>query len=92
MKSKYFLALSAVLLAGLIVHGSLSAAPEAASSGSQQATAKLGSPAPDFKLKDSFGKEFTISEFKGKPVILEWINQDCPVSKGAHEKKNMQNV
>lgn len=92
MKPRYLVALSTVLLAGLIVHGPLSAAPDAAFSGAAQATAKLGAAAPDFKLKDCFGKEFSISEFKGKTVVLEWINQDCPVSKGAHDKRVMQEV
>jgi len=52
--------------------------------------AQIGKPAPDFALKDCFGKKFTLAEFKGKTVVLEWINQQCPISKGAHDKQQMQ--
>ena len=34
--------------------------------------------APDFTLKDSNGKEHTLSGFKGKYVVLEWVNYGCP--------------
>ncbi len=33
---------------------------------------KVGAQAPDFKLKDQNGKEVTLSEFKGKKVLLSW--------------------
>lgn len=52
--------------------------------------AKVGAAAPDFKLKDLYGKEFTLSEFKDKIVVLEWLNIGCPVSQGAHEEQTMQ--
>ena len=52
--------------------------------------AKVGGAAPDFKLKDLYGKEFSLSEFKDKVVVLEWLNIGCPVSKGAHEEQTMQ--
>ena len=43
------------------------------------ATAKIGAPAPDFKLKDIEGKDVSLSQFKGKIVVLEWSNSGCPV-------------
>lgn len=49
-----------------------------------------GQPAPDFTAKDTYGKEFKLSDFKGKIVVLEWINKDCPVSRSAHDKQQMQ--
>jgi len=52
--------------------------------------AELGAPAPDFELKDVYGKVFRLADFKGKIVVLEWINQECPVSKGKHENGTMQ--
>lgn len=51
------------------------------------AKAEVGKAAPDFKLKDIFGKEFTLSEFKGKIVVLEWVNQECPVTRRVHDQK-----
>jgi peroxiredoxin len=42
-------------------------------------SAEIGKPAPDFTLKGIDGKEVKLSSFKGKTVVLEWINHECPV-------------
>jgi len=47
--------------------------------------AAIGKPAPDFKLKDIDGKEVTLAGYKGKVVVLEWSNSECPVC-GRHAK------
>jgi len=57
---------------------------------SQQA--KLNESAPDFKLKDSNGKEHSLSDVKEKIVVLEWINYDCPFVKKHYDSKNMQSL
>ena len=36
--------------------------------------AVLGQPAPDFKLTDVDGKIYQLSQFRGRPVVLEWFN------------------
>ncbi|MCA9290784.1 MAG: redoxin domain-containing protein [Phycisphaerales bacterium] len=41
--------------------------------------AKVGEKAPDFVLKDLDGKEHKLVDLKGKVVVLEWFNADCPV-------------
>jgi hypothetical protein len=46
--------------------------------------------APAFKLKDLAGKERTLEEFKGKYVVLEWINHGCPFVKKQYGAGNMQ--
>ncbi len=56
------------------------------------AHAVIGSPAPDFKLKDSDGKTHTLSEFKDKVVILEWTNHECPVVNRCHKSNLMANT
>lgn len=53
-------------------------------------TAKINEPAPDFRLKDSYGKEHSLSDFKDKIVVLEWINFDCPFVKKHYKSNNMQ--
>ena len=53
--------------------------------GDSHAHAKVGSPAPAFTLKDSGGKDVSLSDFSGKTVVLQWINPDCPVCKGKME-------
>lgn len=52
--------------------------------------AETGKPAPDFSGKTSAGKTIKLSEFKGKPVVLEWLNHGCPFVKKHYEGKNMQ--
>src|SRR6266851_3680790 len=37
-----------------------------------------GAAAPDFKGTDSNGAQHTLSEYRGKYVVLEWANQGCP--------------
>jgi len=54
--------------------------------------AKLNESAPEFKLTDSNGSEHSLSDFKGKIVVLEWINFDCPFVKKHYDSKNMQSL
>ena len=44
--------------------------------------------APDFSLKNYDGKEFKLLDFKGKIVVLEWINPECPFVRYHYEKKS----
>ena len=62
------------------------AAPAEAASAEAAPAAKatLGNPAPDFTLTDVDGKEVTLSSFKGKTIVLEWYNPDCPYVRYAH--------
>jgi hypothetical protein len=39
---------------------------------------EIGQPAPDFKLTDITGQAHSLSDFKGKTVVLEWVNPECP--------------
>jgi peroxiredoxin len=54
--------------------------------------ANPGDAAPDFTLTDSNGKSHALSDFKGKTVILEWTNHDCPFVKKHYESNNMQSL
>lgn len=40
--------------------------------------ARVGMPAPNFRLVDQFGKLHELSQYKGKLVVMEWINPGCP--------------
>lgn len=57
-------------------------------------TAKVGKAAPDFTLKGHDGKSYKLSDFKGKYVVLEWFNHECPYVKKHYDLKmsNMQNT
>ena len=52
--------------------------------------AQVGSAAPDFRLPDSQGKETSLSQFKGKTVVLEWFNPGCPFVKKFYSGGDMQ--
>jgi peroxiredoxin len=42
------------------------------------AAATVGEPAPAFTLTDINGTTHNLSDFKGKTVVLEWVNPECP--------------
>lgn len=70
-------------------------APAATPSGhaaSAAAKAEVGQPAPDFTLKDYEGKEHKLSELRGKMVVLEWWNPDCPFVKASHNKGSLKEM
>jgi peroxiredoxin len=65
----------------------------AAPSGLPSATAAAtGREAPDFELMDAVGKQRSLSENKGKFVVLEWVNYDCPFVKKQYGTGNMQKL
>ena len=47
-------------------------------------------PAPNFKAADVNGKPVTLSDFRGKTVVLEWNNPECPFVKKHYDSGNMQ--
>ncbi|KYG66499.1 alkyl hydroperoxide reductase [Bdellovibrio bacteriovorus] len=60
--------------------------------GLAHAEAIPGKPAPAFEVKDANGKTRTLSENKGKWVVLEWFNKDCPYVKKHYDSNNMQGL
>jgi len=56
------------------------------------ASVNIGDTAPDFTLSDTYGKSHALSDFKGKTVILEWTNHECPFVKKHYGSHNMQNL
>jgi peroxiredoxin len=50
---------------------------------------QIGAKAPDFALPDLDGKTVKLSEFKGKVVVLEWFNPECPYVKASHTKGSL---
>jgi len=53
-------------------------------------TAQVGKPAPAFTLKDESGKEHSLSQYKGKIVVLEWTNPGCPFVQRHYTADTMQ--
>jgi peroxiredoxin len=52
----------------------------------------VGTTAPDFSLTDSKGRTQTVSQYKGKYVVLEWFNPECPFVKKHYGSGNMQKL
>lgn len=57
-----------------------------------QAAPVIGEAAPAFTGTDSNGKTHNLSDFKGKIVVLEWTNPECPYVKKHYDSKNMQKL
>jgi peroxiredoxin len=56
------------------------------------AQARIGAPAPAFALTDSNGKTVSLADYKGKTVVLEWTNHDCPYVRKHYSGNNMQTL
>src|SRR5204863_3240106 len=52
----------------------------------------VGTNAPDFSVSDSKGKTQSVSQYKGKYVVLEWFNPECPFVKKHYGSGNMQKL
>jgi hypothetical protein len=53
------------------------------------ANAPAGSPAPTFTVTDLTGKAVNLADYKGKTVVLEWINFGCPFVQKHYKSGNM---
>src|SRR5713101_8242499 len=51
-----------------------------------------GNTAPDFSLPDAKGQTHSLSQYKGKYVVLEWFNPECPFVKKHYGSGNMQKL
>ena len=80
MKSKLLVALLACLAATACKDAPVAESPAA------------GATAPDISVTDSNGKTHTVSQYRGKTVVLEWFNPGCPFVKKHYESGNMQKL
>lgn len=53
---------------------------------------KIGEKAPEFTLSNYDGKEVSLSDYKGKIVVLEWFNYECPFVRYHYEKATMADL
>lgn len=51
-----------------------------------------GELAPEFNLTDASGTSHKLSDFRGKLVVLEWLNHDCPFVKKQYSSGHMQKL
>jgi peroxiredoxin len=62
----------------------------AVASGTAFAAATVGQPAPAFSAQDTTGKTVALADFKGRHVVLEWVNPGCPFVQKHYGSANMQ--
>jgi protein SCO1/2 len=83
------LAILVVLLVAILQHNTNASSPTiqqsasaqndtAANTASTQGTDLGGKPAPNFRLTDQAGKQISLTQFKGEPVILTFLYTNCP--------------
>lgn len=53
---------------------------------------EIGKAVPDFSLKGIDGKSYSLSQHKGKIVVLEWSNPNCPFVQRVYRESIMQGV
>ena len=53
------------------------------------AQAVVGQPAPAFSAVDTSGKTVALADYKGKHVVLEWVNPGCPFVQKHYNSGNM---
>jgi peroxiredoxin len=50
----------------------------------------VGQSAPAFSAVDTAGKSVSLADFKGRHVVLEWVNPGCPFVRKHYDSANMQ--
>lgn len=82
-----------VPLAVLLGFGCSSESPQSSRSAPQTAgaaeVAAVGRPAPEFELADQDGQTHRLSSLRGKVVVLEWTNPECPFVKRHYDAGTM---
>jgi len=92
MKKLLGLAATVAALTIAFVTYSLSQSDESKKVTEPKVTAEIGKAAPNFKLTGSDGKEYSLADYKGKWVVMEWTNLQCPFVRKHYDTKNMQNL
>ena len=71
-------------LASLTLAAALAVAANAAFAASN------GAPAPAFTISDTTGKPVKLADYRGRYVVLEWTNPECPFVRAHYSSGNMQ--
>ncbi|HXQ81788.1 MAG TPA: redoxin domain-containing protein [Opitutaceae bacterium] len=54
-----------------------------------RAAGTVGLPAPDFSLTDLNGHVQRLADYRGRIVVLEWTNPECPIVRKHYRSGNM---
>ncbi len=78
------------LILGSLLAGPAFAAAQASATSAAITAPRPGALAPEFTLPDGTGKKHSLSDYRGKWVVLEWVNYDCPFVRKHYGSGNMQ--
>ncbi len=94
MKKSVILVLAVIVFGGLAwaIAAKVAEADKTEKFANALSEPSVGSPAPAFTLTDTRGKQHNLADFKGKHVVLEWVNFGCPFVKKHYESGNMQST
>lgn len=94
MKKAVILVIAAVILGGLAwaIAAKVADADKTEKTANALREPAVGSAAPAFTLTDTRGKQHKLADFKGKYVVLEWVNFGCPFVKKHYGSGNMQST
>lgn len=70
----------------------LAAAALLIAAGFKAGAPEIGGVAPSFTLPASNGKNVSLDQYRGKYVVLEWMNQGCPYVQKHYNSGNMQST
>lgn len=73
---------------GMLFMAAVSMAAFALAKGSDKA--EIGKVSPNFAAMDSNGKTIHLTDYRGKFVVLEWTNKDCPFVHKHYDSGSMQ--
>jgi hypothetical protein len=82
---RFHLKLAATLLAPALLTAALFTADPALA-------LQPGEQAPDFALPDTNGKPVHLADYRGKIVVLEWTNDQCPFVRAHYDSGVMQRL
>lgn len=68
------------------------AVQNAAENAGEALTAVVGQPAPPFQLTDQAGQTHRLADLRGKIVVLEWINPQCPYVQRHYQARTMTSL
>src|SRR5687768_16054514 len=80
--------LTSLLTLALLVAGC--AETQGGGGGSPNPAVAIGKAAPEFTAVDTYGKAHSLSQYRGKWVVLEWVNYDCPYVRKHYDNNVMQ--
>lgn len=89
---KNILPLTLAFAAMILMVAAVSAENSTAKHDHMASVAKVGESAPDFTLMSANGEKVSLSDYRGKYVVLEWINFGCPFVKKHYGSGNMQQL